>query len=1109
MTDDGAFTFIALADAYPFRINSSTHYNVDSLPSSASDYWIHDTNTKVDIVNIWNGDSTRWFMAATTNAGMDGKFFHLIDTVTSENVCSSYDGLNNTSFDIKPTVDPNDSSAKLYKALAISGNGAYTYAATAGEVFVKQFNDGSTVQVETGEAFVLSKDMSLNERVFVNGDVVARAGFEVTDDVSFNANLFVGGDASMNSSLFVGGDVSMNSKLFVDGDVSTDSKLFVVGDASMNSKLFVDGDASMNSILSVGGDVSLDSDLHLSGNMGINKQANSDIVLDISASNAMRLPKGETSERPVQNGADASYKGIIRYNSETDQFEGFGAGDTWGSLGGIIDVDQDTYVKAETAAGDDNDQLQFFTDGTNRMTITSTGDVSMNQKLIVDGDASFNSNVNVNGTLNVTGAVNLTEYNNEYITNIDTTNYTLIVTEDLSLNGNMNVDGTAGIADTLTLNKATGTGLDVKSDANVDGNFILGGTIDAEGTADIADTLTLSKSSGTGLSVTSNATVGGTLTVTGDTTFNDDVKLINNSAVQKVFMQASSGNITTEGYLWSNNQLVIGNTDKFTVVGSTGETIVGGNFKINNSSGTEKFEVKSSSGNTQIAGTLELTGALDANSTADIADTLTLSKAAGTGTGLDVKADAIIGGVLTLTGALSASNTAEITDTLTLSKGSGTGLQVDADAAIKGSLTVGVDGDEFTITESGDDITLANTIQDKDVIFTANNGGSTTEFLRLDASDAKLRVGAEMAVGAHIIPNAADTVSLGSSTYPFKDIYVSENSIIFGDATNSAKFAVSNTGEISIQPQQNGADQGTAKQYLVQDSLASVDGIVTTSDISANTNMSIGGDLSLNGGILIGGDISWNSANIPADSIPSSAIIGGVGSNDFGSHVTMSSTLYVDGDISFNSQMNMGGHIIPRVNAAYDLGNAEYKIRHCFLSDNSLWVGDQHKISIDNGKMKFKEIDNTVIPSGLQGIDNVETQILNFTGKSSLSEVKLAEYLAWAIQSGETVNGKTGNAITIDDIYTSDASNFASVTSADPTGSDLSLNQTFSVGGHSFFGSDVSFNSGINIAGDISWNSVNIPDDSIPATAIIGGVGGDPNNIDGDLNVKTGFIKQF
>jgi hypothetical protein len=30
----------------------------------------------------------------------------------------------------------------------------------------------------------------------------------------------------------------------------------------------------------------------------------------------------------------------------------------------------------------------------------------------------------------------------------------------------------------------------------------------------------------------------------------------------------------------------------------------------------------------------------------------------------------------------------------------------------------------------------------------------------------------------------------------------------------------------------------------------------------------------------------------------------------------------------------MNGHIIPTTNAAYDLGNAEFKVRHLFLSDN-------------------------------------------------------------------------------------------------------------------------------------------------------------------------------
>ena len=41
----------------------------------------------------------------------------------------------------------------------------------------------------------------------------------------------------------------------------------------------------------------------------------------------------------------------------------------------------------------------------------------------------------------------------------------------------------------------------------------------------------------------------------------------------------------------------------------------------------------------------------------------------------------------------------------------------------------------------------------------------------------------------------------------------------------------------------------------------------------------------------------------------------------------------------FNYTVGLTGHIIPDTNAAYDLGNAEYKIRHLFLSDNSLHIG--------------------------------------------------------------------------------------------------------------------------------------------------------------------------
>ena len=46
----------------------------------------------------------------------------------------------------------------------------------------------------------------------------------------------------------------------------------------------------------------------------------------------------------------------------------------------------------------------------------------------------------------------------------------------------------------------------------------------------------------------------------------------------------------------------------------------------------------------------------------------------------------------------------------------------------------------------------------------------------------------------------------------------------------------------------------------------------------------------------------------------------------------------IDTDLNVNA-INISGHILPTQNAQFDLGNAEYKIRHLFLSDNSLRFG--------------------------------------------------------------------------------------------------------------------------------------------------------------------------
>ena len=117
---------------------------------------------------------------------------------------------------------------------------------------------------------------------------------------------------------------------------------------------------------------------YLEDNVGIGT-TNPRSTFDISSTDGLIIPVGTNGERP-----NPAYNGMIRYNTTTSQFEGYGPGSAWGSLGGVKDVDGDTYILAESSAGADNDDLQFFTAGQERMSINSVGDVSMNGDITTD-----------------------------------------------------------------------------------------------------------------------------------------------------------------------------------------------------------------------------------------------------------------------------------------------------------------------------------------------------------------------------------------------------------------------------------------------------------------------------------------------------------------------------------------------------------------------------------------------------------------------------------------------------------------------------------------------------------------------------------------------------
>ena len=85
----------------------------------------------------------------------------------------------------------------------------------------------------------------------------------------------------------------------------------------------------------------------------------------VDATSMFVVPAGTTNQRP---GTSDRQTGGIRFNSEQQQFEGYNGND-FVSLGGVRDVDQDTYILTESAPAADEDTFEFYNQGVNSLSI--------------------------------------------------------------------------------------------------------------------------------------------------------------------------------------------------------------------------------------------------------------------------------------------------------------------------------------------------------------------------------------------------------------------------------------------------------------------------------------------------------------------------------------------------------------------------------------------------------------------------------------------------------------------------------------------------------------------------------------------------------------------
>lgn len=308
----------------------------------------------------------------------------------------------------------------------------------------------------------LMLDGSTLSATLANGNVIIDANGSGT--IQLTSNTVISGTLTLTGSQQTFAGQTTLASLNVT-DLTAGRILF----AGTSGELVDDADLTYNGTqLHVVGSILVDN-LDLNGNTLKAANSNGDVILapdgtgDIllsSSKGTLIVPKGVQTDRPaVVTGASGNIGGI-RYNATTHTFEGVhstpAGGGVWKGIGGVSDIDQDTYITAETDNATTpqtvNNTLRFFVSDVLEMSINASGMSVTDQITTPIGNIST---VNIDTKLNVTSA------DVTFTNGIDVTGGDVDITADLRVLGNTYLGDTdqdhTVISGNLTVNGVTTT----------------------------------------------------------------------------------------------------------------------------------------------------------------------------------------------------------------------------------------------------------------------------------------------------------------------------------------------------------------------------------------------------------------------------------------------------------------------------------------------------------------------------------------------------------------------------------------------------------------------------------------------------------------------------
>lgn len=237
----------------------------------------------------------------------------------------------------------------------------------------KVFGTGVTFQVNAiGSTDVVSLDVETGTVTSVSS-----VGTNLTFDSGNVTNLTSTTSKTTDTHVvgMIQSDADGDDIIEMNAGISTD---FTYGNVNVGTSIQIEN--STGNITTIGsvkstGNFNSNDKLEITNNV-ISTVPGEDLVFEPASANqtkingttALVIPAGNISQRPLPS---ASYNGSIRYNTETNQYEGYNQSTTsWSSLGGIRDLDGNTTILAEETIGANDNTLWFINDNVNTVRFT-------------------------------------------------------------------------------------------------------------------------------------------------------------------------------------------------------------------------------------------------------------------------------------------------------------------------------------------------------------------------------------------------------------------------------------------------------------------------------------------------------------------------------------------------------------------------------------------------------------------------------------------------------------------------------------------------------------------------------------------------------------------